>query len=94
MKNKIIAICAIIKDEHRYLKEWLDYHLNIGINQIYLYEDTTSKTHSDIVKEYDNVYLQSIGEFIDLNKCLERQRDLYNRFMAVYQDSVDYAFFI
>ena len=88
MNNRTIAICAILKDEHQYLKEWLDYHLNIGIDQIYLYEDITSQTHIEITKDYDNVHLMSMGDFIDMKHCLEKQRDTYNKFIEVYRDTV------
>lgn len=94
MKNKIIAICAILKDEHQYLKEWVDYHLSIGIDYIYLYEDINSITHIDIVENYDNVFLQSLDKFIDLNHCLGKQFKLYNKFMTLYKDIIDYTFFI
>ena len=94
MNNKVIAICAILKDEHQYLKEWIDYHLNIGIDQIYLYEDITSKTHINITKDYDNVHLMSMGDFIDMKHCLEKQRDTYNKFIEVYRNTIDYTFFI
>lgn len=94
MNNKVIAICAILKDEHQYLKEWIDYHLNIGIDQIYLYEDITSQTHINITKDYDNVHLMSMGDFIDMDNCLEKQRDTYNKFIEVYKDVIDYTFFI
>lgn len=94
MNNRTIAICAILKDEHQYLKEWIDYHFDIGVDQIYLYEDVTSKTHADIVKDYDNVHLMSMGDFIDIEHCLEKQRDTYNKFIETYRDIIDYAFFI
>lgn len=51
------AICTCIKDEQAYLKEWLDYHLSLGFDHIYLYEDDGSKPHNDIVKDYNNVTL-------------------------------------
>jgi hypothetical protein len=94
MKTNTVAICAILKDEHQYLKEWIEHHLSIGVDYIYLYEDITSITHVDIVKEYDNVYLQSIGDFIDMDNCLEKQRDTYIKFMNTYKDTIDYTFFI
>ena len=94
MSNKVVAICAILKDEHQYLKEWIDYHLSVGIDCIYLYEDITSITHKDIVKDYDNVYLQSMGDFIDMKHCLEKQRDTYIKFTNTYKDTIDYTFFI
>ena len=55
------AICVIIKDEINYLDEWLSWHLNLGIDEIFLYEDYGSKSHLDIVKPYgDRVHLNSI----------------------------------
>ena len=50
-------ICGIIKDEHLFLKEWIDYHLNIGFQKITLFEDYGSKSHSEITKNYFNVEL-------------------------------------
>lgn len=34
-----IAICLIIKDENDYLKEWLDYYRNLGIDQFIIYDN-------------------------------------------------------
>ena len=34
-----IAICAIFKNESRYLYEWLSYHYNIGIRKFVLYDN-------------------------------------------------------
>lgn len=34
--NLRIAIAIIVKDEVEYLKDWLDYHFNIGFNKIFL----------------------------------------------------------
>ena len=63
------AICVIIKDEQDYLDEWLDYHLNLGIDEIYLYEDYGSLSHSTITEKYsDKVHLNSID--ILFNTCL------------------------
>ena len=32
----IVVLCAILRTENRYLAEWLDYHLNLGFDHIYL----------------------------------------------------------
>ena len=52
------AICAIIKDEHLFLKEWIDWHLSLGFDAIHLFEDKGSKSHEELTKEYDNVFLR------------------------------------
>lgn len=92
--SRTVAICAILKDEHQYLKEWIDHHLSIGIDEIYLFEDVDSKPHIDIVKDYNNVYLKSIGDFINLKFVFDKQEDTYNRFIHTYKNKVDYVFFI
>ncbi len=60
-------ICAIIKDEHKYLKEWIDYHLNLGFSKIFLFEDYGSKSHASITESYPSVLLESLDntQFVD-----------------------------
>lgn len=56
----MIYICTIIKNEHHYLREWLDYHLNNGFDKIILIEDYNSSSHEGIIKdliEQDKVIL-------------------------------------
>jgi len=40
------AIVAIVKNEHRFIKEWVDYHLALGFDDIYIYEDYRSDSHA------------------------------------------------
>jgi hypothetical protein len=34
-----VALCCIIKDENEYLEEWINYHLKIGIEHFYIYDN-------------------------------------------------------
>lgn len=54
------CIMTMIKNERLYLKEWIDYHLKLGFDAIFIFEDYRSESHEDIVKDYDNVYLDKI----------------------------------
>lgn len=90
------SICAIIKDEHLFLEEWIDYHLSIGFDRIYLYEDFTSSSHSEITDKYkDKVELHSMRE---IPTCKEgktsRQCAVYNWFLSNMQDKTDWCLFI
>lgn len=51
MKQKYV-ICAIIKNEQKFIKEWIDWNLKIGFNHIHLFEDFDSATHKDITEKY------------------------------------------
>lgn len=77
-------LCAMIKDEQLYLKEWIDYHLNLGFTEIHLYEDEGSKSHVQIVKEYPNVYLYKLSDYVSmegLGQNAKRQYTLFNKFI-------------
>ncbi|WP_369598480.1 glycosyltransferase family 2 protein, partial [uncultured Muribaculum sp.] len=37
-----VSLCLIFKDEEPYLKEWIDYHILIGVDHFYLYNNNSS----------------------------------------------------
>lgn len=97
MNSLEVSICSMIKDEQNYLKEWIEYHLNIGFTSIYLYEDdtTNSTSHQDICMEYPNVFLSKFTDMVKPHKRLRnKQCELFNAFLKVYCDKVDYVAFI
>lgn len=57
------VICTQIKDEERYIKEWIDYYLNLGIYHIYLFEDYGSRSHKELLRDYKQVTVQTVEEF-------------------------------
>ena len=83
-KNDIVLV-AIAKYENDYIKEWLDYHFNLGFDKIVVYDDGDG----------DVPYLDQIEEirpYIDLGRLyIERCSDLdapqlkvYNKFYRDY----------
>ena len=55
------CILTVIKNEHEYLDEWIKYHLDLGIDHIFILEDTDSDTHKFICDKYgDKVSLESV----------------------------------
>ena len=58
MPKTCIATC--VKDEIEYLEDFIKYHLDIGINEIHIFEDYGSVSHKEICDKYDKVYLKSI----------------------------------
>ena len=64
MKEIKVGILSIIKNEHQYLDEWLQYHTRL-VDKIYLFEDVGSLSHSDICSKYSNVILKSILSLYD-----------------------------
>lgn len=82
----IKAIFTNIKDEHRYLEEWLEYHIRMGFNKFILFEDYGSKSHLDIINKYskvtnidfyDNILEKDSTEFKDFT-CFKYITENYN----------------
>ena len=38
IQRQTAALCCVARNENRYLKEWVDYHLGIGFSRIYIYD--------------------------------------------------------
>lgn len=49
------GLFTIIKDEQEYLDEWIQYHIKLGIDQIFVFEDVFSESHKSICDKYPNV---------------------------------------
>lgn len=40
-KKYNLSVCAIFKDETKYLKEWIEYHRLVGVDHFYLYNNNS-----------------------------------------------------
>ena len=47
-----LAVVTIIKNEGRYLKEWLDYHLLAGVDHFYLYDNDSPDNQAEVAEPY------------------------------------------
>lgn len=47
-----LSIMAIMKNEGPYLKEWLDYHILVGIEKFYLYDNESTDNTKKILAPY------------------------------------------
>ena len=80
MKNN--ALVCIAKNEDHYIQEWLDYHLNIGFSDIFVYCNDWEMSSGDT-----RVHLiQLPGK--------QQQLNAYNNFIRTYGDKFDWALFI
>ena len=94
------SICAIIKDEHLFLEEWIEWHLGLGFDAIHLFEDKGSKSHGEICEKYSNVYLRKYEDDEEVQELLEAQGSshtqyvLYTWFAENYKDTYNWCAFI
>ena len=89
----ICSICAIIKNEQLFLKEWIDWHLSIGFDYIFLCEDVGSLPHNEITDLYDNVklfkYNEEISKYENPYIGSTHQYSYYMYFLNNYKDNIN-----
>jgi hypothetical protein len=47
-----LAVVAIVKDEGRYLEEWLAYHILLGCEHFYLFDNGSTDNSRDVLKRF------------------------------------------
>lgn len=47
-----ICICAIFKNESIFLKEWINFHILIGVDHFYLYNNNSDDDYKEILKPF------------------------------------------
>lgn len=104
------CILTVIKNEHQYLDEWIKYHLDLGINHIFIFEDIDSDSHKDICDKYgDKVSLDGIYSVLDEKTKIEAKqvkelnkysvhhlyfRHALNHLKMLYAGTYDWCFLI
>lgn len=84
------GIVVVMKNEAPYVKEWLDYHLNAGVDIVYLYDNDSEDNLEEIVSPYINngrvIYHKAPGKVPQL-RC-------YHDALQRYRYSCKYMMFI
>lgn len=84
IKNKKykVAICAIFKNEATYLKEWLEYHLIVGVEHFYLYNNFSNDNYLEVLEPYIKKGIVDLyewpipqGQCKAYYDCLDKKRD-------------------
>ena len=57
-----LSICAIFQNESRFLREWIEFHQNQGVEKFYLYNNNSSDDYQHALQPFID---QSIVELID-----------------------------
>ena len=76
-KKYQVSVCAIFKDEAKFLQEWLEYHLMVGVEHFYLYNNNSEDDFESVLRPYIAKGQVTLVDW----KPLHAQ-------MAAYQDAV------
>jgi hypothetical protein len=80
-----LAICAIFQDEAPYLKEWIEFHLLVGVEHFYLYNNDSQDSFRKVLTPYVNQGIVTLIEWPSKEKggnWLPDQRAAYNHCIA------------
>lgn len=76
-----LSICAIVKDEDSYLNEWVKWHLDSGVDHIYLYDNGSKNPQQDFI---DREMLDSCTITSFPNRDGNPQLTCYAKFLKEY----------
>ncbi len=75
-KKYTLSICGIFRNEARYLKEWIEYHLLVGVDHFYLYNNKSI----DYYRRTLQPYIQAgIVTFVNWPDCLTEWEESADR---------------
>lgn len=75
-----VVICAIARMENSYIKEWVDYHLALGFDHIYLYDNAHSGEETiDQVIDTNTEYAGKVS-IIPVYNLMHMQSAVYTEF--------------
>jgi len=94
-----ICLCQLIKDEQRYIEEWIDHYINLGVSKFMLFEDWNSSSHANVLLKYgDKVKLQSILDIATPERIRNiketRQEVIWEYVYNNYKDKYDACLFV
>lgn len=75
-----LSICLIFKDEAPFLKEWLDYHLTIGVSHFYLYNNNSNDDFNIILHDYICRGIVTLINWTEPNSQFKAYKHCYDHF--------------
>ncbi len=75
-----IAACQIFKDEAPYLREWIEYHLLIGIEHFYFYDNNSSDGYEEVLQPYIDREIVTLIKWPEKHAQVKAYEDCIRRF--------------
>lgn len=79
-KEYEISLCTIFKNEAPFLKEWLEYHLLMGVEHFYMYNNNSDDNYVDILKPYIEKNIVTLIQWPDVPGQLSAYTHFYNNY--------------
>ena len=84
------VICSIAKNEDLYINDWIQYHLNIGFNHIFIFDNNDKNFLIEII---DEKFLDKVTVF-DIHKKQLMQFKAYDNFYKNFFNIIEWCAYI
>jgi hypothetical protein len=85
-----LAVCALYRNEARYLPEWIEFHRAVGVERFFLYDNRSSDAHREVLAPY----VQGGSVVIHEWPHLPVQMDVYNHCLEAHRGDARWIAFI
>ena len=91
-----IVICAIAKNENLYINDWVNWHINLGFDKIYLYDNNNLDTEyiGNFIEQKDKVKIIDVRGISNRNIQIESYNNFYNTYKFDWCAFIDIDEFI
>lgn len=77
-----VALVAIFQDEASFLREWIEFHKQVGVQHFYLYNNNSTDNYQEVLSEYVKTGLVDLIEWPSVNNswhnfCYKIQPNAY-----------------
>ena len=88
-----VVICAMAKNEHRYINEWVKHYVGLGFDKIYLYDN--DDLDKPLIMDFIDNDLKSYVHYKNIRgqQREKLQHDIYTGFYIKYGKTFDYCLF-
>lgn len=88
--EKELVVVSCFKNEAKYIQEWLEYNLIMGVEHFYLYNNESTDNWQEVLDSYMQDGLVTVIDWPERPV----QPACYNHFLSVYGDNIHWAAFI
>ena len=79
-KKYNISICAIFKNEAPYMREWIEYHILLGVEHFYLYNNNSDDNFRDVLSQYISNGIVTLTEWPEIPGQMTSYKHWYENF--------------
>lgn len=79
-KKYDVSLCAIFRDEADYIKEWIEFHMLVGVEHFYLYNNFSKDGYFEVLREYIEKDIVTLTDWPVKQGQMQAYQDCVDRF--------------